>query len=191
MTSDLEANLEGLFALFEKYGAEEYGEHVNQIQHAVQAAELAEADGHDEETILAALLHDIGHLYGRQLEQEQMDQFGVVDHEDLGASYLLELGFSEKMAGLVQSHVAAKRYLTARRPGYYEALSEASKETLRFQGGPMSESEADAFEAQPEFELMIRMREWDEEAKHPDRVPAPLDRYRAMARRVLLRGDEA
>lgn len=175
-----------LFGLYEKYGSEEYGENVTQLQHAVQAAKLAQEAGYDEEVILAALLHDVGHLYGdHEAESERMDDYGVVDHEELGAQYLLSLGFSERMALLVRSHVAAKRYLTATRPGYYEELSEASKETLRFQGGPMTAVQAEKFSANPEFELMIKMREWDEAAKLADVEPGSLQPYRDMAERVL------
>ncbi len=186
MEKSIDARLDELFGLYDRFGSGEYGENVSQLQHAVQAAALAEEAGYDEEVILAALFHDVGHLYGDHvLAGERMDEFGVMDHEELGAAYLLELGFSERMALLVKSHVAAKRYLTARRPGYYEQLSDASKETLRFQGGPMSEEEAAAFEEHESFSLMVHMREWDEEAKHPDREPGPLAPYREMAGRLL------
>ena len=59
----------------------------------------------------------------------------------------------------------AKRYLTLRQPGYYQRLSEASRRTLEYQGGVMSEDEADVFERDPLFEVSLRMREWDERAK--------------------------
>ncbi len=178
--------IDEIFGLYDRFGDEEYGEYVTQLQHASQAAALAEAEGYEEEVILSALFHDIGHLYGQQLESERMETFGVVDHERLGAAYLLAKGFSNKMALLVESHVSAKRYLIARRPGYYDQLSEASQETLRHQGGPMSQTEADAFEMHPYFSLIVKMREWDDEAKYPDCVASSWDRYREMARRVLI-----
>src|SRR3984957_3005997 len=98
----------GIFSL--KGGSNYAGEEVTQLEHACQAATLAEQQGFDDEVILAAFLHDLGHL----LEEdglEQMEGYGVKDHEAVGADYLRERGFSEKIATLIQSHVAAKRYL--------------------------------------------------------------------------------
>ncbi len=80
-----------------------------------QCAQLAAAAGVDDEVVLAAFFHDIGHLYEFAFPEEavqHMDAVGVAEHENLGAAYLLSKGFSEKIAKLVQSHVPAKRYLT-------------------------------------------------------------------------------
>ena len=85
---------EEIFELYEKHGGDDYiGEPVSQIEHMSQAAALATAQGHDEETILAAFFHDIGHLCAPH-EVAQMDGMGNADHEKLGAEYLLERGFS-------------------------------------------------------------------------------------------------
>src|ERR1700733_6043886 len=54
---------EEIMHYYEKNGGEEYsGEKLSQLEHMVQAAQLAEEQGQDEEVILAAFLHDIGHL---------------------------------------------------------------------------------------------------------------------------------
>jgi phosphonate degradation associated HDIG domain protein len=155
-----------VFGLYEKYGDEDYiGEPVSQLEHMSQAAALAEEEGYDDEVILAAFFHDIGHLCADAGEAESMDGMGNVDHEKLGADYLLERGFSERLAGLVQGHVIAKRYLTYKYPEYYNKLSPASKTTLEFQGGVMSSDEAAEFELNPDAELIIRLRYWDDMAK--------------------------
>jgi len=103
-----------------------------------------------------------------------------MDHEELGADFLRGKGFSKKVVRLVESHVEAKRYLTARDPEYYGQLSEASRKTLEFQGGPMTEDEAAAFEQYPLFDLIIQMRKWDELAKIENKPLPDLQRYRAM-----------
>ncbi len=155
-----------VFALYEIYGDEDYiGEPVSQLEHMSQAATLAVQEGYDDEVILAAFFHDIGHLCADPGEVESMGGNGNVDHEKLGASYLLGCGFSERVAALVQSHVQAKRYLTYKYPEYYNKLSDASKITFEFQGGKMSAEEADEFESHPDAELMIRLRYWDDKAK--------------------------
>src|SRR3984885_7344884 len=167
--------------LYEGYGGAEYaGEKVSQLEHMAQAAQLAEEQGFDEEVILAAFLHDIGHISEAAKGDNEMDGFGIKDHEELGAEFLRGKGFSKKVVRLVESHVEAKRYLTIKDPGYYAQLSEASKRTLEYQGGPMTEDEADAFEKYPLFSLIISMRKWDEEAKIEHKPLPDLGRYREM-----------
>ncbi|WP_447738181.1 phosphonate degradation HD-domain oxygenase [Pseudomonas laurentiana] len=155
--------IDSTFALYHRHGSDDYiGEAITQLEHMSQAAQLAMAEGYDDEVVLAAFFHDIGHLCGGDAS---MGGYGVVSHERIGAEYLRRCGFGERMARLVQYHVEAKRYLTLRQPGYYQRLSEASRRTLEYQGDVMSEAEADAFELDPLFEVSLRMREWDERAK--------------------------
>lgn len=186
-----EGIVEEIFGMYERYGGEEYaGEKVTQLEHMAQAAELAEEQGYDEEVILAAFLHDIGHITESATSEEgRMGRFGIKDHEAIGAEYLLEKGFSKKICRLVASHVEAKRYLTVRDPSYYARLSDASKRTLEYQGGPMTEEEATAFEQYPLFELIIKMRTWDEEAKIEHKPLPNLEHYRQMMLRHLRERD--
>jgi phosphonate degradation associated HDIG domain protein len=181
-----EEKLDLIFGLYQQYGQEDYiGEPVSQIEHMCQSAQLAESQGFDEEVILAAFFHDIGHLFSHLAPSESMGGYGVKRHELLGAEYLVELGFSEKITRLVENHVQAKRYLTYRYAEYYEKLSEASRQTLLFQGGPMNEEEARIFETDTLFEASLKMRVWDEEAK-VEFVPLPeLTKYREMASRWI------
>lgn len=170
-----------IMSLYEEYGGAEYaGEKVSQLEHMVQAAQLAEAQGYDEEVILAAFLHDVGHISEAAKGDNEMDGYGIKDHEELGAQFLREKGFSKKVARLVESHVEAKRYLTFKDPLYYSQLSDASKKTLEYQGGPMTAEEATAFEQYPLFDLIIRMRKWDEEAKIEHQPMPDLQHYRNM-----------
>ncbi len=175
-----------IISLYNLYGNEDYiGEPVSQLEHMCQCAMLAEEEGYEEEVILAALFHDLGHFCEHIQPVELMDGFGVVDHEKLGSEFLLSNGFSDTIASLVRNHVQAKRYLTYHLPEYYAKLSEASKETLRFQGGRMTGDEAAAFEADPLFELHIKLRKWDEQAKLEQQPLPPLEKYREMMIRHL------
>lgn len=178
--------VELIFGFYEKHGNEDYiGEPVSQLEHMCQSAQLAEGEGFDEEVILAAFFHDLGHLISQGPTTEMMGEFGVKRHEQIGADFLRSLGFSEKIAQLVENHVQAKRYLTFRYPSYFTKLSEASKQTLIYQGGPMTEEEAQRFEEDPLFEVSLRMRTWDEEAKLTDQPLPSLTRYKEMALRAL------
>ncbi|TFF07469.1 HD domain-containing protein [Pseudomonas sp. BCA14] len=173
-----------VFGLYEQYGTADYiGEPVSQIEHMSQAAQRAMAEGFDDEVVLAAFFHDIGHLCGEG--GENMGGYGVVSHERLGADYLRRAGFSERMARLVEYHVQAKRYLTFSQPGYYASLSEASRRTLAYQGGVMSAEEAHAFEQDPLCAVSLRMRQWDEQAKEMQVPVLDLDVLKAKARQVL------
>ncbi len=158
--------------LFEEQGAKEYaGEPVSQLEHMYQSARLAMQEGCEDEIVLAAFLHDIGHLL--PLHETVMTGtdglfYGVTDHEAVGADWLRARGAGDRLCRLIASHVAAKRYLTFAIPGYYDQLSEASKQTLALQGGRMTADEAALFEADPLFPWYIRMRRWDEAAKEKD-----------------------
>lgn len=171
--------------LLEDTGSEAYfGESVTKLQHAVQCAWHAGQAGADEELILASLLHDIGHLFdGEGTIRDQ--RVGVVNHDAMGAQWLLARGFSERVARLVGGHVDAKRYLTAANPGYLERLSPASMETLRLQGGPMSPADLEAFAAEPALRDILRLRSWDELAKDPNWEGPGLETYRDMMLRHL------
>ena len=171
-----------VFALYEKHGNEDYiGEPVSQLEHMYQAAVLAEEDGFEDEVILAAFFHDIGHLCADNNEAGSMDGFGNVDHERLGADYLREKGFSERLATLVESHVIAKRYLTYKFPEYFNQLSDASKATLEFQGGRMNAEEAAAFERNPDADLFVRMRYWDDKAKEVNKSIPDINNLKLLA----------
>ncbi|MGZ3945987.1 MAG: HDIG domain-containing metalloprotein [Mucilaginibacter sp.] len=177
-----------VFALYELHGDEDYiGEPVSQIEHMSQAAALAQIEGYDDEVVLAAFFHDIGHLCMADGEVASMDGFGNVDHEQLGADYLMSRGFSRRIADLVKSHVIAKRYLTYKYPEYYEKLSPASRATLDFQGGRMNAAEAEAFEANPNADLIIKMREWDDLAKETDTPVENIDWLKQIALKHLTR----
>ncbi len=167
--------------LYKKYGVNDYvGEPVSQLEHMCQCAQLAEKENYDDEVILAAFFHDIGHLCEHIMKVDHMDNYGVVDHEKIGAEYLINKGFSKRLSTLIASHVDAKRYLTFKNPGYFEQLSEASKKTLKFQGGKMDAEEAGRFERNEYFTLFLTLRAWDEKAKE-EHVPLPnLDKYKSM-----------
>lgn len=186
MQQQIEQTVNEIFELYQKYGDEDYiGEPVSQVEHMCQAAQLAEAEGYSEEIILAAFFHDIGHFCEHIMLVEQMNGFGVVDHEKLGADFLRSKGFSETISSLVQNHVQAKRYLTYHFPSYYEQLSEASKKTLEFQGGVMTLEEAMLFELNDLFDLHIKLRRWDEKAKLEKQPEPSLQKYKDMAIRHL------
>ncbi|WP_298300947.1 HD domain-containing protein [Hydrotalea sp.] len=181
-STQIEKTAREIIDLYIKYGNEDYiGEPVSQLEHMCQCAQLAEAGGYDNEVILAAFFHDIGHLYEHIMPEGtgagHMDNFGLINHEKLGAAYILEKGFSLKIAKLIESHVNAKRYLTYKEPGYYAQLSEASKQTLQFQGGKMTEEEALVFEANSLFPLYIALRRWDEQAKLANQPLPSLEVY--------------
>lgn len=176
-----------IFSLYEQHGSDDYiGEPVSQLEHMCQAAQLAEAEGYDEEVILAAFFHDIGHLCEHIMTVSDMNGYGVVDHELLAGKYLRQKGFSEKIARLVESHVQAKRYLTYKIPGYHSRLSDASKMTLEQQGGVMNEEEARFFEEDRNHTLFIKLREWDDMAKLQYQALPSLERYKEMAFRHLM-----
>ncbi len=152
--------------IFERRGSEDYmGEPVTIAAHMLQGATFAEQRGHSDAVIVAALLHDIGHFtseFGSFTMDDTEDRF----HEEAGAR-VLGAFFPTAIVDCVKHHVAAKRYLCATRPEYFDQLSTASVHSLSLQGGPMSASEVAAFEALPNHDLIVEVRLLDDEGKLP------------------------
>jgi 2-amino-1-hydroxyethylphosphonate dioxygenase (glycine-forming) len=165
--------MEKAFLLLEKYGSKDYiGEEVSQKQHAVQTALQAETYCEDndilikKDLVLAALLHDIGHLLVFENKNlAKIENFGVKNHELSGSNYLKNLGYSDLVCKLVESHVKTKRYLASTEKDYFNNLSVASKKTFFYQGGYMTLYEIIKFEKDPLFKYYINLREWDDNAK--------------------------
>lgn len=176
--SSPDAFVSAIFALFDRLGSHHYGEAVTQLDHALQTAHHARAAGEPDALVAAALLHDIGHLLQKQGEDAADRGIDTV-HERIGAAWLAQ-GFGPQLTEPVRLHVEAKRYLAARTPGYLEALSPASRQSLALQGGPMSETEATAFETVPAFEDAVRLRLFDEQGKVDGVRLAPLESYRDL-----------
>jgi phosphonate degradation associated HDIG domain protein len=177
--------LEDIEQLFATRGGEQYsGEPVTQLQHALQTAALAEANGADDELVTAALLHDLGHLLHDLGETPSMR--GVDDVHQYRALPFLRGLFSDKVINAVKFHVDAKRYLCATRAPYFAALSEDSKRSLALQGGIFTPAEADAFILQPGAREAVRLRVWDDLAKDAAMVTPSLGHFLGHARRCAL-----
>lgn len=131
--------------------------------HAIQCALQAEQAGADEPFIAAALVHDIGHQFAAPapigFEEDFDDLHGKV------AAYWLRNAFVEEVSEPVLLHVPGKRYLVTTRPEYMGILSSGSIDSLRRQGGPMSDDEVQQFEALAHSEWGVEVRIWDDKAK--------------------------
>lgn len=177
------ASVAEVLAVYAAHGASDYiGEPVSSVEHAEQAAAAAAAAAQPEAVVAGALLHDLGHLLGLAEPEKhaRMADCGVMCHEGVGAAFLERRCFPRATVALVRDHVQAKRYLTWKDPGYMARLSAASRTTLGFQGGPMSDAEARDFEADPGHALVLLMRTFDEAAKVPGAAVPRLESYRPM-----------
>src|SRR5690242_20142407 len=152
--------------LFRDHGDIAYsGENVSQLEHALQAAQLAESEGAPDTLVTAALLHDLGHLLN--LQGETPTARGIDDQHQYFAIPFLRPLFPPAVIEPIRLHVDAKRALCALEPGYRDALSEDSKRSLKLQGDTYSPTEAAAFKAKPYAEDAMRVRRWDDRAKTP------------------------
>lgn len=170
--------VETIFECFQARGHQSYGEDVTEQEHALQCACLAVQNKEPDGLVVACLLHDIGHLLhdlGEDIAEQGIDAV----HEEKGAVWLASY-FPPEIVEPVRLHVAAKRYLCTREPGYAEALSEASALSLALQGGPMSEEEALAFEQGPHADWAVRLRRYDDHGKLTDIEVPPLESYRSL-----------
>lgn len=179
------ASLAHIDALFAALGARAYsGEPVTQLEHALQCARLAQAEGASEPLVAAALLHDIGHLVNDCGDTPTAQ--GIDDlHQFHGARWLRAL-FGREVTEPVRLHVAAKRWLCATRPGYLEALSADSQRSLALQGGPFDTAEAEAFSQTPFAADAVRLRLWDDAAKVAGLPTPTLADYRPLLARCAM-----
>lgn len=162
--------------LFNEKGHSLYGgEAVTQMEHALQAATFAKKHKASDALITASLLHDIGHLL-HALPDDAPDH-GVDDlHEELAAIFL-EKYFIKEVVEPVKLHVQAKRYLCFVDAGYYNTLSEPSRQSLALQGGIMNAEEAADFEKYENYKEAVLLRTWDDLAKDPTMQTDPIESF--------------
>ncbi|MGA7712010.1 MAG: HD domain-containing protein [Rhizomicrobium sp.] len=153
-----------ILAIYDEAGATAYfGEKLSVTEHSLQTAHLAQNAKAPNSLVIAALLHDIGHLVEpapAEIAEWKTDAF----HEVSGSRWLAQR-FEAQVYEPVRLHVAAKRYLCTTDPAYFGKLSAASVKTLALQGGPMSRAETQMFEAEPYFREAVLLRRWDDHAK--------------------------
>jgi phosphonate degradation associated HDIG domain protein len=157
-------SIDAIFALYSAAGRAAYrGEAVSQLEHALQAAHAAERAGAAHALVVASLLHDYGH-YIHDMEGHDILR-GVHDrHDHIGAAALATV-FPPAVTEPVRLHIEAKRYLCATDPDYLATLSPGSAFSLRAQGGPHTDAEAQAFAAAPYALDAAQVRRWDDAAK--------------------------
>ncbi len=172
--------------LFAERGDEQYsGEPVTQIEHALQTAHQAEAEGASNELVTAALLHDLGHLLHDFGDTPSLR--GVDDVHQYRALPFLRGLFSDAVLNAIKFHVDAKRYLCATRADYHAALSQDSKRSLILQGGTFSVTEAENFIAQAGAADAVRLRIWDDRAKTEGLATPPLSHFMQRAAHCALK----
>lgn len=170
---------EEILAIFARRGANAYfGENVSMTEHALQAAYFAQAAAAPPALIVAALLHDVGHLV-EDVPDDLADWIEDARHEEIGSRWLAAR-FPPDVSEPVRLHVPAKRYLCATDTYYFSKLSSASVITLKLQGGPMSAFEVAQFETEPYYKDAVRVRQWDDQGKVAGLATPALADYRAL-----------
>ena len=158
------ASVDEVLDLYRSYANDRYDEDITQLDHALQTAALARAEGADDALVAAALLHDVGHLLDLAQHGQRSTSTEDLGHEGRGARYLAAL-FPPSVTGPIALHVRAKRYRCAVDPGYHAGLSAGSTASLVLQGGPMSPDEAEQFAANPASAAAVQLRRWDDGGK--------------------------
>ena len=138
------------------------GEKVTMTEHMIQTAMLAEENQSPASLICACLLHDYGHFIIEDPD-ELVKNNKDGNHESIGYEYLKNF-FKKEIVQPIKYHVLAKRYL-ARDKKYYNHLSDASKISLKLQGGMLSKKESNDFQKISYFKDTIKLRKFDEMAK--------------------------
>lgn len=182
--TDADEVADAIISLFDERGHEPYDEAVSQTVHGVQAALLAIAEGASDDLVVAALLHDIAHLFEpppRDGDHPQQDY----RHESVAARFLANW-FGTAVTEPIRHHVDAKRFLCAVDAEYFATLSPASVHSLSLQGGVMSPDEVDDFLTRPGSHDAVRLRRWDDRAKNPDLVVPQFSVFRSRLQSAVL-----
>ena len=153
------------------------GEKLTMSDHMIQTAMLAEKNKCTNDLICSSLLHDYGHFVLEDPNQLVSDHIDG-NHETIGANYLKKY-FSNEIIEPILLHVDAKKYL-ARNKKYFDDLSEASKTSLKLQGGIMNDNEAKQFEQNKNYENAIKLRRFDEGAKQKNIKIKKIEDYREL-----------
>jgi phosphonate degradation associated HDIG domain protein len=173
-----------ILALYGSRGGRAYfGERVSMTEHGLQAAHFAQIEAAPEALVVAALLHDVGHLIEHTSDAIE-DWHADAHHEETGARWLSQR-FPAEVSEPVRLHVPAKRYLCATDSRYFAMLSPASVHTLRLQGGPMSAEEVARFEMERYHREALRVRGWDDHGKVAGLKTAPLEAYAPLIERLV------
>lgn len=189
-TSDA-PSVDAIQALYERWGQDHYDEELSQLDHALQTAALADAAGASDELVVAALLHDIGHLLALDANAAagtDLDATTDLLHEATGARYLARL-YPPAVTAPVALHVRAKRYRCTVEPAYHAGLSAGSTRSLEKQGGVLTADEVAAFEAMPGFADAVALRGWDDGGKLDGLAVPGWDHYREVLQATTARTD--
>jgi len=159
------------------------GEKVTMTEHMIQTAMLAEENRSPASLICACLLHDYGHFIIEDpdhLVSKSLDG----KHEDIGFNFLKNY-FKPEVVEPIKLHVQAKRYL-CREKSYWNTLSEASKVSLKLQGGAMNDKEAKKFISFKFYDKAILLRIYDDEGKIPNTRMKKIEEYRNLIKSQLI-----
>ena len=150
------------------------GEDLTMSEHMIQTAMLAEKNKCSDDLVCSSLLHDYGHFVIKDPNQLVTDKIDG-KHEIVGANYLKKF-FHNNIVEPILLHVEAKKYLS-RNKKYFDNLSEASKISLKLQGGAMSDLDAKKFEQNKNYKNAIKLRRFDEGAKQKNIKQKKIEDY--------------
>ena len=159
------------------------GEKITISEHMIQSAMIAENAKSSNSLICSCLLHDYGHFIIENPD-ELVKNNKDGNHESIGYEYLKNF-FKEETVEPIKYHVLAKRYL-ARNKKYYNHLSDASKISLKLQGGILNKKESNEFEKMAYFKNAIKVRKFDELAKKTNVKIKSIDEYKDLLNSQLL-----
>jgi predicted HD phosphohydrolase len=122
--SHAEGFADEVLAMLQKLGGDTIGYQIDRLQHSLQTATRAQRDGADDETVVAALLHDIG------------DTLAPYNHADIAAA-ILRPYVSQATHWLVSKHAVFQGYY------YWHHYGQDRNAREKYRGHPCFERTAE------------------------------------------------
>ena len=135
------AIVDELADLFARAGAQAYlGEPVSMAEHMLQTADAAEHDGAPADLVVAALLHDVGHLV-HTMAPDSAEHGIDTAHEEVGRALVVGGVPGDRRRADPPSCRPPSATSAQRLRATCTVLSPASVHSLMLQGGPMTSEE--------------------------------------------------
>lgn len=177
------STLQAILDAYDRLGDRLYGEQVSQVEHALQAAQRATEDGAPDSLIVPTLLHDYGHLAE---PADEADRPRGTPGTRWWAQPCSRASSAPRWSSRLPCMSLPNATCAPWSPAIWPAC-DASRQSLRLQGGPFSATAASRFAGRRFADHAVRLRRYDDLAKLVGAPTADFGSYAPLMSRLVTR----